>query len=192
MSADTPIPSGLDLEDLRIQLLAVRCQLGEPAAFEELVGLWHLRLWAYLLRLVGEPAAAEDALQETWLRVLRDIPRLREPARLVSWIFGIARHVAVDALRRRRIHVDLDAAEVLQIGAPAEVGRLDASLAALESALPTLPFLEREVLTLFYLEELSLREVASILAVPEGTVKSRLFRARRLLQERLIPKGQKP
>lgn len=189
MSADTPTPSGLDPDELRIQLLAVRCQLGEPAAFEELVGLWHLRLWAYLLRLVGEPAAAEDALQETWLRVLRDIPRLRAPSRLVSWMFGIARHVAVDALRRRRIHVELSAPEVLQIGAPTEVGALEESLVALESALPSLPFLEREVLTLFYLEELSLREVAEIQAVPEGTVKSRLFRARRLLQERLVPKG---
>lgn len=170
------------------ELLAVRCQLGEPAAFEELVGMLHLRLWGYLVRLIGERAAAEDALQETWLRVLRDVPRLRERGRLVSWVFGIARHVAIDGLRRRRVTVDLAEAEVRQLAAE-EPGELREAALLLEAELLELPLLEREALTLFYLEELSLRQVAEIVGVPEGTVKSRLFRARRRLHERFVSKG---
>ena len=179
-----------DRSDLSWELLAVRCQLGEAAAFEELVGKLHLRLWGYLIRLIGERGAAEDVLQETWLRVLRDISRLREPARLVSWIFGITRHIAFDALRRRRVTVDLEEAEVLELAAGADrASEAEERALLLAGELLELPILEREVLTLFYLDELSLRQVAEIAGVPEGTVKSRLFRARRLLHERLSSKG---
>lgn len=171
------------------ELLAVRCQLGEPAAFEELVGMLHLRLWGYLVRLIGERAAAEDALQETWLRVLRDVARLRERGRLVSFVFGVARHVAIDGMRRRRVTVDLEEAEVRQLTAE-EPGELRETALLLREELLELPWLEREVLTLFYLEELSLRQVAEIVGVPEGTVKSRLFRARRMLYERFTTKGK--
>lgn len=172
------------------ELLAVRCQLGEAAAFAELVELLHLRLWRYLVRLIGERAAAEDVLQETWLRVLRDISRLREPGRLVSWIFGIGRHIAIDRLRRRRVWVEASDSEVLQLPAKAEEEpALAARLDQLTAELQELPLLEREVLTLFYLDELSLRQVAEVVGVPEGTIKSRLFRARRLLHERLVAQG---
>lgn len=185
MSTDTD-----DRHDVFWELLAVRCQLGETAAFDELVGKLHLRLWGYLIRLIGERGAAEDALQETWLRVLRDVSRLRDRSRLVSWIFGIARHIAIDALRRRRATVDLEDAEVLQIPAAELPSAAEDPALLLAEELLELPLLEREVLTLFYLDELSLRQVAEVVGVPEGTVKSRLFRARRMLHERLAPKGK--
>jgi RNA polymerase sigma factor (sigma-70 family) len=168
------------------ELLAVRCQLGEPAAFEELVALLHLRLWGYLVRLVGDRNMAEDALQETWLRVLRGVSRLRERDRLFSWVFGIGRRVAMDQLRRRRVVVDLDDAAVQQLAAAEEPGELEDESLLLHEGLLELPLLEREVLTLFYLEELSLRQVSEVVGVPEGTVKSRLFRARRMLHERFL------
>jgi RNA polymerase sigma factor (sigma-70 family) len=172
------------------ELLAVRCQLGEPAAFEELVALLHLRLWGYLIRLVGDRSLTEDVLQETWLRVLRGISRLRERDRLFSWIFGIARRVAMVHLRRRRVVVDLDDEAVAQLAAAEEPAELEDESLLLHEELLELPLLEREVLTLFYLEELSLRQVSEVVGVPEGTVKSRLFRARRMLHERFSRKGR--
>ena len=79
--------------------LVVRCQLGEAAAFDELVEGWHGRLWSYVRRLCDDDERAEEALQETWLRILRGLPKLREPSRLSAWMHRIARNVVMDRLR---------------------------------------------------------------------------------------------
>ena len=91
----------------------------------------------------------------------------------------------MDRLRHRyafQNHAEIDAAE---IAADAAVDSVEEDLAAMEHELARLPFTEREVLTLFYLQELSLAQVADVLGVPVGTVKSRLFRARQLLRRGL-------
>ena len=165
------------------ELLAIRCQLGERDAFEALITRWHEPIWRYLRRLAGSDDAAADLAQDTWLKVMRGIANLREPARLRPWLFGIARRVAMDRLRRQYTRaVDPDA--VLEdIAAPEIDADLEADLAALESKLESLPLRERETLALFYLRELSIDEIAALLAVPAGTVKSRLHRARQLLRE---------
>jgi RNA polymerase sigma-70 factor (ECF subfamily) len=164
------------------ELLAVRCQLGERDAFEILIARWHEPLWRYLARLAGNDDAARDLAQDTWLRVFRGIAKLREPGKLRPWLFGIARRVAMDRLRAQyaqapRAGVDLEA-----IAAEVPDVNLEEEFATLESGLATLPIIERETLTLFYLRELSLEEIAGLLDVPVGTVKSRLFRARQMLR----------
>lgn len=73
------------------ELLVVRCQLGEPRAFDDLVASWHAPLWQYIRRMVGRDDEAQDLLQDVWLRIIRGIPRLRDGARLRGWLFGIAR-----------------------------------------------------------------------------------------------------
>src|SRR5574338_965862 len=83
------------------ELLAIRCQLGERAAFEELIRRWNDPLWRYVRRIAGEDDGAADLVQEIWLRVIRGMSRLREPARLRPWLFGVARRVAMDRLRQR-------------------------------------------------------------------------------------------
>lgn len=171
------------------ELLAVRCQLGERAAFDELIARWHEPLWRYLRRLAGNNDDARDLAQDTWLRVLRGIARLREPARLRAWLFGIARRVAMDRLRvnyAQPLHTDADIDE-LPAGEP-DVN-LEAEIATLEQQLANLPIVEREILTLFYLQELSLEEIAEVVGIPQGTVKSRLFRARKLLRGELQKAG---
>lgn len=171
------------------ELLAIRCQLGEPDAFDALVERWNLPLWRYLRRLVGDDEDAADTLQEAWLRILRGLPRLRDPARLRPWLFGIARRALMDRLRREYAgpSMDASAADHLPVPEP-EPGLLD-DLDELEGELAEMPLLEREVLVLFYLRELPIAQVAEVLAVPLGTVKSRLFRARNLLRDRLETKG---
>jgi RNA polymerase sigma factor (sigma-70 family) len=165
------------------ELLAIRCQLGERDAFEALITRWHEPIWRYLRRLTNSDDAAADLAQDTWLKVLRGIANLREPASLRAWLFGIARRVAMDRLRRQYgLSVDPDAA-LEEIAAPDSDAELAADLAALESKLECLPLRERETLALFYLRELSIDEIAALLAIPAGTVKSRLFRARNLLRQ---------
>lgn len=181
---ESPTPVVTTMSD-NLELLAVRCQLGERAALDALVARWHLPLWKYARRLAGSEAAADDAVQDVWLRVLRGLPGLREPARLRPWIFGIARRVLMDRLRAQYAApaiADLDLDEVGELADPrGERGDLD----LLHGELESLPVLEREVLVLFYLDELSLAELADVLAIPVGTAKSRLFRARRILRARL-------
>lgn len=162
-------------------LLAVRCQLGERAAFDELISRWHEPLWRYLRRLSNSDDSARDLAQDTWLRVFRGIARLRDPTRVRPWLFGIARNVAMDRLRAQ--YAAGSAAGLNPEEPPAhDVVNLEEDFATLEAGLETLPIVERETLTLFYLRELSLEEIAGVVEVPVGTVKSRLFRARRMLR----------
>jgi RNA polymerase sigma factor (sigma-70 family) len=187
----SPAPSTHD--PLVDEWLAVRCQLGEREAFDELVARWQLPLWRYARQLTGHDAGADDATQDVWLRVLRGIGRLREGARLRPWLFGIAHRVLMDRLREQyRLPLvsddDVDLTALPSAGDNA--AELEAELAALRDGLARLPTLECEVLTLFYLQELSLDEVAQVLAVPVGTVKSRLHRARRQLRQQLDNQGE--
>lgn len=164
------------------ELLVVRCQLGEPEAFDALIARWHRPLWQYIRRMIGRDEEARDLLQEVWVRVIRGIARLRDGSRLRAWLFGIARRTLMDRLRREYAAIPIGDIDVSELAADGEPIDNESDLASLDAALETLPTIEREVLTLFYLRDLSLAELADALSVPVGTVKSRLFRARKLLR----------
>ena len=170
------------------ELLAVRCQLGEAAAFDDLIARWHGPLWGFVRSLSGDDEAAREILQDVWVRVIRGIPRLRDGSKLRAWLFGIARRTVMDRLRdqyARSPPVDVDVDEI-----PSETAADDIhDREALEDALGRIPLVEREAVTLFYLQELSLSEIAEALNVPVGTVKSRLFRGRRLLRQHMTERG---
>ena len=89
MKEDSP-PQAAALAD---ELIVVRCQLGERAAFDELIQCWHKPLLRYARNLTGNDSAANDVVQEVWLRVLRGIARLRAGVKLRAWLFGLAHHV---------------------------------------------------------------------------------------------------
>ncbi|MEX0705847.1 MAG: sigma-70 family RNA polymerase sigma factor [Nitriliruptoraceae bacterium] len=166
----------------------MRCQLGERAAFGELVERWHHPLWSFVHRMLGDPARGDDLTQEIWLRVVRGLPRLAAPDRFPAWLFTLARRVVHDELRQAYRQVDtnpLDPDE--QTGQVIDSDDLDGLLdrLELETALTTLAPHDREVVALFHLADLPLSEVAEILGVPPGTVKSRLHRARRQLSTAL-------
>lgn len=180
-------PAVRGLED---ELLVVRCQLGERPAFDELIQRWHEPLWRYVRRLADDDDTANDITQDVWLRVLRGIGRLRDGAKLRPWLFGVARRASMDRLRGRYaapLVADVDPATIAAEDAPDD---LEEELRAMEEEMSRLPVVERETLTLFYLRELSLAEVASVLEVPVGTVKSRLFRARRMLRHEMETRGR--
>lgn len=177
------------------ELLAVRCQLGESAAFDELIARWHEPLWKYLRRLTGDDDAAAESVQDVWLRILRGIPRLRDGSRLRAWMFGIARRVVMDRLREKYAQPAFLSADDVEIEGPGQSWdqswELEEELALLHEEVGRLPVPERDVVVLFYLEELSLVEISEVVSVPVGTVKSRLFRARNTLRGQLIQQGVK-
>jgi RNA polymerase sigma-70 factor (ECF subfamily) len=119
------------------------------------------------------------------VKVLRGVANLRDPARLRPWLFGIARRVAMDRLRRKYSQAVESEVALEDVPAPASDADLESDLNALQHGLDALPLSEREVLALFYLRELTIEQMSDLLTVPVGTIKSRLFRARELLRNEL-------
>ncbi|GAA3549330.1 sigma-70 family RNA polymerase sigma factor [Nonomuraea rosea] len=170
------------------ELLVVRAQLGERAALAELVARWRVPVWTYVRRML-DAERADDVTQEIWLAVVRGLPRLREPGRFAPWLFTIARRSVTDRLRGEYA----SRREDLTADDPVAEDPIEAMVdrAGLVSALSALPVPEREILVLYYLEDLPVEECAQICQIPAGTVKSRLNRARRLLREHLLEKGHR-
>ena len=129
------------------ELLVVRCQLGEPDAFDGLIERWHRPLWLYIRRMTGRDDDAQDLLQEVWLRVIRGIARLRDGSRFRGWLFGIARRALMDRLRRESAALPVDDVDVTDVAAEAAPNDSESDLASLEASLETLPAIEREVLS---------------------------------------------
>ncbi|WP_422931840.1 RNA polymerase sigma factor [Singulisphaera sp. PoT] len=178
-----------DRRNIELEILVLRCQRGEREAFEELVLAWERRLFFYIRRLVADEAEAWQVLQEVWLQVLRGIRTLRDPGRLPVWLYAVTRNIAMshhraDYSRERSL-------DVLEVIEPCE----DDDQAAIEDAeaihhgLAKIPTADREVLTLFFLRDLSIAEVAEVLGIPPGTVKSRLFKAKKSLRQALDHEG---
>ena len=173
----------------RDEWLDLRCQLGEREAFEPLIAKWHPLLWRYAVRLTNDADAAADVVQEVWLRVVRGLPALRDATRFRAWLFGIARRVLMDRLRVRYAEPPMEQLEPGGIEEPAADEERTDDFLFVQAELDRLPLPEREALVLFYLRELSLNDIAAIAAIPVGTVKSRLFRARQMLRTQLARKG---
>ncbi len=162
------------------ELLVMRCQDGDAEAMDMLVRRWQDRLWRHALRLTGRPDGAWDVVQESWLGIMRGLGRLADPACFRPWAYRIVTHKATDWVRRRqRGRTIRDLADPV----PAAPAGADADAASdLRTALAALPADQRALLGLRYLEELSVVEIAEILEIPAGTVKSRLYEARATLR----------
>jgi RNA polymerase sigma-70 factor (ECF subfamily) len=174
------------------ELLVVRCQLGEREALAELVRIWHAPVWGFVRRML-DAERADDVTQEIWVAALRGLPRLAEPGRFGPWLFTIARRAVVNRLRHEYARAQAD--EAFQTSEePVTADPADAAVdrAELIAGLAGLPVPEREILILFYLQDLSIEDCAQVCAIPPGTVKSRLNRSRRLLREHLIERGYRP
>lgn len=165
--------------------LVIRCQLGEEAAWRQLVERWQPRLWRFIGRMIGDRTVAEDVLQTVWLRVVRSMMRLREPEHWTAWVFGIARATIADRFRQQYRQ---PASGPLEDVVASDRGSEQFMLAEyLDAGLERLHPTDREAVVLHYLEELPVEDVAAICCVPAGTIKSRLHRARETLRQTLKP-----
>ena len=164
---------------------SIRLRKGDLDALTELVEEHQVRLYRYLLRLVREPATAEDLFQQTWIKVMEKIESYDPRRDFTPWLLTVARNLALDHLRRYRPE-SLDEplpsgdsmAELLPTSEEDQGGRLLAGERAelLAGALLQLPVVYREVLTLRFEEDLKLEQIAVLLTIPLSTVKSRLRR----------------
>jgi RNA polymerase sigma-70 factor (ECF subfamily) len=177
------------------QLLVVRSQLGDRSAIEELVGLWERRLLYYIRRLLSDEHDSQQVMQEVWVKVIAGIGSLHDPARLAPWLYSLTRFTVIDHLRdsytRRQLLSALPADPI--DGESAEsFARFD-DAEQVHYGLSQLAVVDREVLTLYFLDDLSVGGVAEVLQIPPGTVKSRLYHARKALSAVLAQrKGSQP
>jgi RNA polymerase sigma-70 factor (ECF subfamily) len=170
-----------DRDKIYHQLLVLRCRRGDAAAWRELIAAWEPRLFYYVRRLVKTESDAWDVLQQTWLGAVQNLRTLGDPKLLAPWLYRIARNKAISL---RRLHVPEQIADDHDVPSDDDTGTrtsLD-NVDAVHAALDELPVHHREVLTLHFLQDLSVDQVAELLGIPTGTVKSRLFHAKRALK----------
>jgi RNA polymerase sigma-70 factor (ECF subfamily) len=168
-----------------------RLRGGDMDAIAKLMQRYQHRLYRYLLRMVRQPATAEDLFQQTWIRVMEGAGSYDPRRSFEGWLFAIAHNLAIDHLRRRQpesLDEELPSGETrVDLTPSAGPDALTQLLAEERSAfvaraVAEMPATFREVLTLRFEEEMKLEEMAEVLALPLGTVKTRLHRALKSLQ----------
>lgn len=172
------------------ELLVLRCRREDKGAIEELISLFEKRLFYYIKRLVDNEADAWGILQETWVKAIRSIKTLRDPKNLAAWLYSIARKTSMTHLRKKYARQGLFdyKDDMSNIESNAENFHFD-NAQEVHFGLSKISLPHREVLTLFFLQDLSLTQIAQVLSVSVGTVKSRLYHAKRVLRVVLEKEG---
>jgi RNA polymerase sigma-70 factor (ECF subfamily) len=165
---------------------------GDRLAMQVLYARHHVRIYRFVLRLVRDEAAAEDAISEVFLDVWRQANRFEGRSTVSTWLLSIARFKALSALRRRRDReLDDETAEAIEDHSddPEVALQKKDKGAVLRQCLQDLSAEHREIIDLVYYHEKSVEEVAEIVGVPRNTVKTRMFYARKKLGELLKAEG---
>jgi RNA polymerase sigma-70 factor (ECF subfamily) len=169
---------------VRDEWIVLRCQLGEPEAFADLVRETERPLLYYVTKLLKDENQAFDVLQELWVVAFRKIRRIKDPRSVRAWLYRIAHGLTIDRVRRKGAR---DRAEKARAESSPEAGEAPSFGAedadAVHRALEEIDVKHREVLVLHFLEDLSVAEIASVVGCPEGTVKSRIYYAKQALKD---------
>lgn len=180
------------MDEITDEALIRRIAAGDQGAMGELYGRHSGRAFRFLLRLVRDQSLAEDLLGDVFVDVWQQASRFEARASVPTWLLSIARFKALSALRRRP-HAALDPEVAEAIADEADTPEVSLQKAdkagALRRCLDALSREHREVVDLVYYHERSVEEAARVLGIPEGTVKTRMFHARKRLSELLSRAG---
>jgi RNA polymerase sigma-70 factor (ECF subfamily) len=173
-------------ENFSDEVLIERIAAGDRGAMRALFARHRLAVYRWLARLLRDEALAEDLLSEVFLDVWRQAAAFEARASVSTWLLAIARHKALSA-RRRRTEVELDDGVAATVADPADDPELvvekKSRAELLRRSLHRLPPEQTEVIDLVYYHDKSVKEVAKIVGIPEATVKTRMFYARRKLAD---------
>jgi RNA polymerase sigma-70 factor (ECF subfamily) len=173
-------------------VLIGRIATGDRLAMQVLFARHHVRVYRFVLRLVRDESVAEDLISEVFLDVWRRAGRFEGRSQVSTWLLAIARFKALSALRRRSDEeLDDETAEAIEDTSDDPEVALDKKdkSAAIRKCLQKLSAEHREIIDLVYYHEKSVEEVAKIVGIPENTVKTRMFYARKRLAELLKAAG---
>lgn len=172
--------------------LLKRIAAGDANGLQSLFGRHNVRIFRFIVRLVGNEAVAEELTNEVFIDVWKNAGKFEGRSAATTWLYAIARNKAISSLRRRKDEELDDAmAEAIpdtQDTPEVAIQKTDKS-SALRQCLAQLSPEHREVIDLVYYHEKSVREVSEITDTPEATVKTRMFYARKALSELLLEAG---
>ncbi len=163
----------------------LRCQSGDKQAFNILVERWHPKLIKQAFWHTKNGEAAKDIAQDCWQSIFKGLKNIKDPASFSVWAYRIVYRRSVDWIRgqQRDRNIKMDVAVE---STPDNTDNQTEVLDKLKSVIRNLPDNQRDILTMFYLRNYSIREIGKIMGIPTGTVKSRLFHARERLKKYLI------
>ncbi len=162
------------------QILVLRCREGDENAFDQLVGQWQERLWHHAFRLTGQEDAAWDVTQESWMGIARGVNSLQDAAAFPGWAYKIVSNKCRDWIRReqrRRRGIQGYGEQFVEVSTDGTE-----TFASLREALDKLSPPDQTIISLRYEEGFDTTEIAGILGIPEGTVRSRLHYTRKRLR----------
>jgi len=165
------------VEQLVDEILVMDCQSGSVKALEILVSRWQKRLWHYAYNLTGDSEAAWDITQDSWLGIVKGLRKLHDPANFKAWAYRITTNKSIDWIRKSKAVKQVSIEEIKD--APYKENK-DTDVKELMAKLDVR---KQVVLNLYYFEQLSVPEISVALKIPQGTVKSRLHKARKELKE---------
>src|SRR5438067_9033426 len=175
-------------DEALVQLIAG----GDKKALQVLFARHNVRVYRFILRLLGNESAAEDLVSEVFLDVWRKADRFESRSQVSTWLLAIARNKALSVLRRRTTEeLDEEVAEFIEDPSdnPEVAMQKTQRNAVLQDCLGQLSPAHREIVDLVYYHEKSIDEVAEIIGVPQNTVKTRMFYARKRIAELMTAKG---
>jgi RNA polymerase sigma-70 factor (ECF subfamily) len=174
-----------DADEILNELLVMRAQHGDVAALRLLVRRWHPKLLRHARRLTERDDVAADVVQEAWLAIFRGLHRLQDPATFRGWAYRITHHKSVDWIRLqvRERKLDQEVGQLLVSQEAHGLSNESNDVAKLRKAMGQLSADQQLLLRMFYDDQMPLKEIAEVLAVPAGTLKYRLFSLRKRLKQ---------
>lgn len=174
-------------------LLISRARDGDREAFGALVEQYRDNVYRLAYRMCGNEYDADEAAQEAFVAAWRALPNFRGDAKFSTWLYRLTTNAAIDVMRREKRHQTEGDGEMMEVAddsdSPQETVERTEQQEAVQKALATLSDEYREVLLLRYMEELDYAEIAEVLKLPSGTVKSRINRAKAALKTALLKSG---
>ena len=174
-------------------VLISRARGGDREAFGALVEQYRDNVYRLAYRMCGNAYDADEAAQEAFVAAWRALPNFRGDAKFSTWLYRLTTNAAIDVMRREKRHQTVGNGEMVDLAddadSPQETVERTEQQEAVQKALATLSEEYREVLLLRYMEELDYAEIAEVLQLPSGTVKSRINRAKAALKTALLKSG---
>lgn len=176
----------MPIAQAKLELLFLSAQDGDHEAFTRLYEEHHTALLRYARMLTPVGTIADDATQEAWINFAKNIRKVKDPRAYRAWLYKLTRWRVTDLARKHAKEVnELDSdLENHIVDADETMSGADNNI-SLSDEIKKLPTTERQIIQLFYLDEFNTTEIAEALEIPKGTVKSRLYRARKLLKDKL-------
>ncbi len=189
-----------DANPTETRRLVARCKKGEKSAFDDLMRRYEKKVYNFAFRLCGNYDEANDVASETFVRVYNALHNFRGDSSFITWLFRITTNVYLDERKRKRAHPHQSLEEMIELEETTVVRQIEdpnptpeqqiearESVDLLQAAIDSLPEYQRMMIVMYHTESRSYEEIAVVLELPIGTVKSRLNRARLSLRDKLEP-----